>query len=36
MSGSEKPAKVKDTQTKKDTKDKNIESYFHIKWLTGC
>ena len=29
--------KVKDTQPpKKSTKENKIESYFNIKWLTGC
>ena len=37
MSESEvKVVKVKDIQPKKATKENKIETYFNIKWLTGC
>ena len=36
LESQEKPVKVKDTQSKKSTKENKIESYFQIKWLTGC
>lgn len=35
LESEEKPVKVKDTQPKK-AKESKVESYFQIKWLTGC
>ncbi len=36
LKSEEKPVKVKDAQPKKGSKESKVESYFQIKWLTGC